>query len=107
MTEYSVADIKKKIKNKNFVICKIKEEEKLEKHENMMMSEVEVDEFMNSVLEEEDDIDGQEKNIMEGEDEFLALLERDDNVMKNGISKNVEGDHHEINRINLDEFEFL
>ncbi|XP_049394709.1 uncharacterized protein LOC125858975 [Solanum stenotomum] len=111
MMEYSLYDgyvtnIKKKIIYKDFVICKIrKKKQRLDhndkgKYENIM-NDVEVNELIDSVMEELEVID--DDNIeVDAEDDFLAALEDECmNSEDNGISKN------DANDINLYECNFF
>ncbi|KAH0726449.1 hypothetical protein KY290_002259 [Solanum tuberosum] len=110
MTEYSldndyVTNMKKKIIYKDFVICKIKKKKQRRDHDDKgkdenIMNDVEVNELIDSVMEELEEIDD---NIeVDVGDDFLAALENECmNSEDNEISKN------DANDINLDEFDFF
>ncbi|XP_019068304.1 uncharacterized protein [Solanum lycopersicum] len=115
MMEYSLYDryvtnMKKKVVHKDFVICMIKKKKKKKKKQGCddgkkkdenIMNEVEVNELIDSVMEELEEIDDDNREVDVGDD-FLAALEDDRlNSEENEISK------IDANNINLDEYDFV
>ncbi|XP_027771885.1 uncharacterized protein LOC107008123 isoform X2 [Solanum pennellii] len=102
MMEYSLYDryvtnLRKKVVHKDFVICMIKKKKKKQgcddgkKKDENIMNEVEVNELIDSVMEELEEIDDDNREVDVGDD-FLAAL---------------EDECSDANHINLDEYDFV
>ncbi|KAG5626759.1 hypothetical protein H5410_011977 [Solanum commersonii] len=98
--------MKKKIIYKDFVICKIKKKKQGRDHDDKgkdenIMNDVEVNELIDSVMEELEEIDDDNIEVDVGDDFLAALEDECMNSEDNGISKN------DANDINLGEYDFF